>query len=384
MPTETQPGSVRTRLRARFGRARCPIGPAPAAAGRAEPGADAAGRSLEAGSQLTPEVDLGPLTPLLADPAVSDICVNGLQVWVDRGFGMQLAAVRFADVGTVRELAVRLAEGCGRRLDDAQPFVDAPLPTGLRLHAVLPPLAPAGPLISLRTSRRRQLGLSGLRLCGTFTEAAEGLLAGIVRARLSFLVTGGPGSGKTTLLAALLAAVDPVERVVAVEDVAELRPELPHFVRLVARPPNAEGAGGVDLGTLVREALRMRPDRLVVGECRGAEVIHLLAALNSGQQGGCSTLHANHPADVPARLEALALAAGLTRGGLHAQLRSGVAACLHVVRLRGGRVLAAICLATAEPGGLVSFVPAWTRSQTGELTPGPACSRLTELLDATR
>ncbi len=299
----------------------------------------------------------GPLAALLADERVTDVLVNGPgDVWVDRGHGLVRVAVPRGDAAAVRALAQRLAAGCGRRLDDASPYVDARLPDGTRLHAVLPPVARGGPYLSLRTFRRRMFRLDEL-----VPVPAHDLLAAIVAARLAYLVTGGTGSGKTTMLGALLAVVPADERIVVVEDDAELRPTHPHVVHLEARRSNVEGAGAVTLRDLVRQALRMRPDRLVVGECRGAEVADLLAALNTGHDGGAATLHANSPADVPARLEALGAAGGLDRGALHAQVAAALQVVIHLRRLGHGRVLDEVCVLRAGPDGLVRAEPAWSR-----------------------
>ncbi|SOD63197.1 pilus assembly protein CpaF [Streptomyces zhaozhouensis] len=305
-------------------------------------------------------VGAGPLQPLLAAPEVTDVLVNGPdEVWVDRGGGLERADVRFPDDASVRRLAQRLAASAGRRLDDARPWVDARLPDGTRMHAVLPPVAVGSPCVSLRVVRPRAFTLAELCRAGTLPPGGERLLGAVLAARLSFLVTGGTGSGKSTLLASLLGLVGPGERVVLVEDSAELRPTHPHVVRLETRPANQEGAGRVTLRDLVRQALRMRPDRLVVGEVRGAEVTELLSAFNTGH-GGCGTLHANAAADVPARLEALGGAAGLPRAALHSQVAAALALVLHLVRDRrsGRRRLAEIQLLEQGPGGLVGTVPA--------------------------
>jgi pilus assembly protein CpaF len=280
----------------------------------------------------------GPLEPLLREPGVTDVLVNGPgQVWVDRGAGLEPAAVRFPDDDAVRRLAVRLAASVGRRLDDAAPWVDVGLPDGTRLHAVLPPVSGSGTCLSLRVLRRTTHSLADLASLGTLPGDSEDLLRSLVARRLAFLVTGGTGSGKTTLLSALLGAVDRGDRIVLCEDAAELTPAHPHVVRLVTRPPNVEGVGLVTLRDLVRQALRMRPDRLVVGEVRGAEVTDLLAALNTGHDGGCGTLHANRPAEVPARLEALGVAAGLGRAAVHSQTAAALALVVHLRRTPEGR-----------------------------------------------
>jgi pilus assembly protein CpaF len=263
-------------------------------------------------------VGIGVLQPLTDDPTVTDILVNGPdQVWVERAGRLEQTSVIFADAAAVRRLAQRLAAGAGRRLDDAQPWVDVRLPDGVRLHAVLSPIAADGPVLSLRLPRRSAFTLEDLVAAGMFPAYLSRLLVDLVHRRCSFLVTGGTGSGKTTLLSTLLGLCPASERVVLVEDLSELRPALGHVVRLEARPANLEGAGRVTLADLVRQALRMRPDRLVVGEVRGAEVVDLLAALNTGHEGGCGTVHAGSAQALPARVEALATAAGLGRAAAH-------------------------------------------------------------------
>ncbi len=262
-------------------------------------------------------VGAGPLDPLLRDPATTDVLVTAPdQVWVDGAHGLRRTDIRFPDEAAVRRLAYRLAMAAGRRLDDAQPYVDGWLTgTGangrVRLHAVLAPIAAEGTSLSLRVLRPAAHGLADLCRIGTFDQSIYEVLSAIVAARLAFLVTGGTGAGKTTLLSALLGHVSPIERLVCVEDAGELRPDHPQFVRLVSRPPNIEGEGEVTLRDLVRQGLRMRPDRIIVGEVRGAEVCELLSALNTGHDGGAGTVHANSPAEVPARLEALAALGGL-------------------------------------------------------------------------
>jgi pilus assembly protein CpaF len=321
-------------------------------------------------------VGAGPLAPFLADPQVTDVLVNGRDVWIDRGAGLERVSSVVGGADEVRKLAQRLAAGCGRRLDDACPYVDARLPDGTRLHAVLPPVATTGPYLSLRTFRQRPFRLDELVEQGTVPRAVAPLLAGVVAARLAYLVTGGTGSGKTTLLNTLLSLVPGTERIVVVEDASELRPVHPHVVALQARTSNVEGAGSVGLSDLVRQALRMRPDRLVVGECRGAEVVDLLGALNTGHEGGAGTLHANSPSDVPARLEALGLLGGLPRAALHAQVAAALQVILHVRRTARGRVLDEICLLTpAGADRLVTVVPAWRRGY-GLAPAAPALARL--------
>ncbi|QRP46564.1 TadA family conjugal transfer-associated ATPase [Amycolatopsis sp. FDAARGOS 1241] len=281
-------------------------------------------------------VGAGPLAPLLEDPAVTDVLVTAPdQIWTDGDAGLVRTHLRFPGEEAVRRLAQRLALAAGRRLDDAQPYVDGwlPAPGGhVRVHAVLPPIAPNGTCLSLRVLRPATHTLDTLTTLGVVTEEGAELLRSIITRRLAFLVTGGTGVGKTTLLSALLSEVDPRERIVCVEDAGELRPAHPQFVSLVSRPANVEGAGAVELPELVRQALRMRPDRLIVGEVRGAEVCSLLNALNTGHDGGACTLHANSPSEVPARLEALASLGGLTRDALHSQLAAAIRVVLHLKR----------------------------------------------------
>lgn len=326
---------------------------------------------------------VGPLEPLLAMEGVTDVLVNGPDdVYLDRGHGLEHTQVRFSDDEAVRRLAQRLAAQAGRRLDDASPWVDARMPDGTRLHAVLAPLARPGTLVSLRIPARRTFSLEQLVAAGTLSAEAEGWLHRLIDARVAFVISGGTGSGKTTLLSALLARCDPGERLVMVEDATELRPDHPHAVALEARPANVEGAGLVTLRDLVRQALRMRPDRIVVGEVRGAEVVDLLAALNTGHEGGCGTVHANSADDVPARFEALGVAAGLPRAAVHSQLAAGLKVVVHLARDRTGlRRLQQIGVLRRGPDGLVSTLAAVTFTR-GGTEPGPGRNRLAALLDA--
>lgn len=331
-------------------------------------------------------VGAGPLEPLLAVPGVTDVVVNGPDaVYLDRGDGLERSHVSFADDESVRRLAQRLASIGGRRLDDASPHVDLRLADGTRFHAVLAPIARPGTAISLRVPRRGGFSLDQLVAAGSVPSPVAALLDRVLAERLAFLVSGGTGTGKTTLLAALLARLPAAERLVVVEDASELRPDHPHVVGLEGRPPNAEGAGAVDLRTLVRQALRMRPDRLVVGEVRGGEVVELLAALNTGHEGGCGTLHANSAVDVPARVEALALAAGLGREAAHSQLASAVDVVVHLARgPDGARRVAQVAVPGRDPAGLVTMDVAVEVSSSFEVGEGPALDRLLARLDRAR
>jgi pilus assembly protein CpaF len=323
----------------------------------------------------------GPLEPLLRLPGVTDVLVNGTEgVYVDTGQGLRLTDVKFADEAAVRRLAQRLAALGGRRLDDASPFVDVRLTDGTRCHALLSPIARPGSLISLRVPRGRGFSLTELVAAGMLTPAGERVLTALVRRRAAFVVSGGTGSGKTTLLSAMLTLAGPAERLVVVEDSHELRPDHPHCVWLEARPPNLEGAGEVTVRALVRQALRMRPDRLVVGEVRGGEVVDLLAALNTGHEGGCGTLHANSATDVPARIEALALAAGLGREAAHSQFAAAVDVVLHLaIDAQGRRRLREVGVPRRAADGFVTMTTALAFDD-GGVRHGPGADRLAVLL----
>ncbi|KRF16557.1 pilus assembly protein CpaF [Nocardioides sp. Soil797] len=324
----------------------------------------------------------GVLDPLLREEGVTDVLVNGADsVWIDRGRGLERAEVTFPDDEAVRRLAQRLAAAGGRRLDDAAPCVDVRLRDGTRCHAVLAPVSRPGTVISLRVPRRAGWSLDQLAEHGALGPDALAVVRRVVAARLSFLVSGGTGSGKTTLLAAMLGEVDPSHRMVLVEDSSELRPDHPHVVGLEARVANVEGIGEIPLRTLVRQALRMRPDRLVVGEVRGVEVADLLAALNTGHEGGCGTVHANSAADVPARLEALALPAGMGREAVHSQIAAALDVVLHLGRSRDGvRHLAEIAVPLRGPDGLVTMSSALTFDAAGEVAEWPGISALADRL----
>ncbi|TRW42761.1 TadA family conjugal transfer-associated ATPase [Georgenia yuyongxinii] len=325
----------------------------------------------------------GPLIqPLLDDPTVTDVLVNGADgVWVDRGRGLERvrASGALADAAAVRALATRLAAACGQRLDDASPVVDGSLPDGTRLHAVLPPLSAGGTLISLRTHRTRTFTLAELVACGTVPAAAEAVLRGLVGARANVLVSGATGSGKTTLLASLLSLVGAGERIVCIEESAELRPAHPHVVHLQVRRANVQHVGEVPLSDLVRAAMRMRPDRLVLGECRGAEVRDVLGALNTGHDGGWATVHANATADVPARLVALGALAGMDAATVAAQAVSAVDAVLHLRRTGGVRRLVEIGVLSRAGGELVC-TPALTVDGAGAVHARPGWERLARRL----
>ena len=311
---------------------------------------------------------LGGLLPLIDAPDVRDVLVHvraGLgRLWVDRGSGAEAVPGWGVPAAAVGALAVRLIAAGGRHLDELNSCADVGLGDGIRVHAVLPPVAVAGAAVSIRLPSVSAASFPELVAAGLCGPRAAATLAGHVAERRNLLITGGTGSGKTTLLGALLGLVPAGERIVTIEDVAELRPAHEHHVALEARQPNTEGAGGVPLERLLREALRMRPDRLVLGECRGAEIATLLAALNTGHEGGAGTLHANRIEDVPARLEALGALAGLSPGALARQAASALHLIVHVsgrgaphrvsqfgrLRLAGGALAVDVCDADAPRG----------------------------------
>jgi pilus assembly protein CpaF len=362
-------GSLIDRVRERLAAESVPLRPKVVAdAIRAESGGVLGDTELLSNLRIlqTELTGAGILEPLLCADGTTDVLVCAPDaVWIDDGNGLRRSDIQFTDEAAVRRLAQRLALAAGRRLDDAQPWVDGQL-TGLgtgafavRLHAVLPPVAVGGTCLSLRVLRPATQDLPALIAAGAIAPTAAELIDDIIAARLAFLVSGGTGAGKTTLLSAMLNAVAPDERIVCVEDAAELSPPHPHLVKLVARCANVEGVGEVTVRQLVRQALRMRPDRIVVGEVRGAEVVDLLAALNTGHDGGAGTVHANNPGEVPARLEALGALGGLDRVALHSQLGAAVQVLLHVARDRTGRRRLDEIAVLRETDGRVRAVTVW-------------------------
>jgi pilus assembly protein CpaF len=332
--------------------------------------------SLAAVERISAELNgLGPLQELTRDVSVTDIFVNAPDsVWVDRGQGIERTGVAFTSEAQLRALAARLVAAGGRRLDDGAPCVDVRLVGGYRVHAVLPPISTAGTLLSVRIRREHVFSMDELRTGGMFGGIVQDVLERVVERRLSFLISGATGSGKTTLLSTLLGLCSPAERLVLIEDASELNPVHPHIVSLESRHGNLEGGGEVDLGELVRQALRMRPDRLVVGECRGAEVRELLTAMNTGHTGGGGTIHANTATAVPARLTALGALAGLGPDAVRLQASSALDVVIHVERSAQGRHIACIGVVDDGPGGL-AVVPA-LESRSGALSHGPASASL--------
>jgi pilus assembly protein CpaF len=288
---------------------------------------------------LREAVGLGPLEELLADPSVEEVMVNGHErVYVERLGRIERTDVRFPSEGSLRDAIERILTPLGRRVDELSPMVDARLQDGSRVHVVIPPLAVDGPTMSIRRFSAARPGPRDLVELGTLTQELHDQLAAAVAARRSILVSGGTGSGKTTLLNALSAFIDSDERVITIEDAAELRLRQPHVVRLESRPANVEGRGRVTIRELLRGALRMRPDRIVIGEVRGGEALDLLMALNTGHEGALSTVHANSPEDALRRVETLALMAGvgLPHEAIREQLGRGLDLVIHLARLSDG------------------------------------------------
>jgi pilus assembly protein CpaF len=288
---------------------------------------------------LREAVGLGPLEELLADPAVEEVMVNRHdRVYVERGGKIERAEVGFDSEQSLRDAIERILTPLGRRVDELSPMVDARLEDGSRVHVVIPPLAVDGPSISIRRFSPVRPGPRELVDLGTLTPELHDQLQAAVSARRSILVSGGTGSGKTTLLNALSAFIGAGERVITIEDAAELRLRQPHVVRLESRPANVEGRGRVTIRDLLRGALRMRPDRIVIGEVRGAEALDLLMALNTGHEGALSTVHANSPGDALRRIETLALMAGvgLPYDAIRDQLGRGLDLVIHLARLSDG------------------------------------------------
>jgi pilus assembly protein CpaF len=302
---------------------------------------------------------LGPLEELLFLPGLTDILVNRFDdVWIDRGNGLEKTDIRFASEGAAQEFAKRVATRGHRRLDEAQPFVDIQTDAGLRFHAILPPISPAGITISIRTPLRKSLTLEDMLAAGNLDQETYLALNYVIDSQENFVVSGGTGSGKTTLLSAMLAKVSASQRIVLIEDTSELSIPHPHVVSVQARLANSEGAGGITMTDLVRQALRMRPDRIVVGEVRGQEVSDLLLALNTGHKGSATTIHADNASSVPTRIEALGLLAGLPREAIHAQMFSAFDVVIQMRNTQDGeRGVAEIAEFVKAPDGTVFTQP---------------------------
>jgi pilus assembly protein CpaF len=313
---------------------------------------------------LRDTVGLGPLEELLADPAVEEVMVNGADdVYVERRGRIERTSIRFDSEGAVRDAIERILAPVGRRVDELSPMADARLADGSRVNVVIPPLAVDGPAIAIRRFAAERPGPERLVALGTLTPELGRHLAAAVRERRSLLISGGTGSGKTTLLNALSSYIEPSERVITIEDAAELRLLQPHVVRLESRPASIEGRGEVSIRDLLRNALRMRPDRIVIGEVRGPEALDLLTALNTGHDGALSTVHANSPEDALRRLETLALMAGvgLPHAVIREQLGRGIALVAQMERAEDGRRRVVELAEVVPTAGGVGVREVWRR-----------------------
>ena len=312
---------------------------------------------------------LGPLEPLLADPTISDILVNTADsVYVERRGKLERTDIRFTDNAHLLKIIDKIVSRIGRRVDESSPMVDARLPDGSRVNAIIPPLAIDGPILSIRRFSVTPLTMRDLVSYKSITEGMAATLLGLVQAKVNILISGGTGSGKTTLLNAMSAAIPLDERIVTIEDAAELQMQQPHVVRLETRPPNIEGKGEVTQRALVRNSLRMRPDRIIVGEVRGPEALDMLQAMNTGHEGSLTTIHANTPRDALTRLENMVSMAGLnlpTRF-MRQQISSAISVVVQVSRLSDGRRrITSIQEVTGMEGDMVSMQEIFTFEQTG-------------------
>jgi pilus assembly protein CpaF len=281
----------------------------------------------------------GPLEKLLEDETVTEIMVNGpFDIWIEQGGRLHETTVRFNDESHLRRIINKMVAQVGRRIDEGSPMVDARLPDGSRVNAIIPPLSLSGPLVTIRKFSKRRLDLGDMIKMGTLTQETVEFLQRCIKAELNMLISGGTGSGKTTLLNALSTAIPESERIVTIEDAAELRLNQRHVLRLESRPRNLEGEGEVPIRQLVRNSLRMRPDRIVVGEVRGAEALDMLQAMNTGHDGSLSTVHSNTARDALARIETMVLMAGidLPVRAIRQQVSSALDAVIHLERLEDG------------------------------------------------
>jgi pilus assembly protein CpaF len=317
---------------------------------------------------------LGPLEPLLADPTISDILVNGArQVYVERRGQLSLSEVSFADDDHLMKIIDKIVSRVGRRVDESSPMADARLPDGSRVNVIIPPLALDGPVMSIRRFSVVPLTMADLIEFKTFTSEMAQVLQALATAEVNLLISGGTGSGKTTLLNIMSGFIDPGERIVTIEDAAELQLRQPHVVRLETRPPNIEGRGEITQRALVRNALRMRPDRIILGETRGPEAMDMLQAMNTGHEGSMTTIHANTARDALGRLENM-LAMGsmnMPTKVARAQIASAIAVIIQVNRLTDGRrKVMSIAETTGMEGDVITMQEAFTYRQTGVETDG--------------
>lgn len=324
------------------------------------------------------------LAPLLRLPGITDILVNSTRVWVDCGRGVEPIDDGFSSEEEVRALAITMAAICGKRLDDAVPIVDGILPMGVRVHAVIPPLSGEGTIISLRIPARGGLTLEQMRKGASIDDTTQQILSRMLEVRCNVLISGATGSGKTTLLSALLSSISVNERLICIEEMSELHPAHPHVVHLQARQANTQSRGEVSLSELVRAAMRMRPDRIILGECRGGEVRDIMSALNTGHRGSFATIHANTPAEVPARLSALGALVGMSAEATHVQAHAAFDLVVHMERSVGsdgntGRRVAQIGVFGLERGELTCSC-AYRIDRRGRGSTGPAWEELRRVL----
>lgn len=283
---------------------------------------------------------LGPIQPLMLDPQVSDILVNGPEmVYVERYGQLESTDIRFNGTEHLVSIIERIVSKVGRRIDESSPMVDARLPDGSRVNAIIPPLSIDGPMLSIRRFSHKPMGIDDLVRLGSMSGAMAQVLAALVKSRINFVISGGTGSGKTTLLNVLSGFISPKERIITIEDAAELRLQQPHVVRLETRPPNIEGRGEINQRALVRNSLRMRPDRIIIGEVRGAEVLDMLQAMNTGHEGSMTTVHANSGRDALIRLENMVELSGQGLGlrPVRQQIVSALSVVIQIARLTDGR-----------------------------------------------
>jgi pilus assembly protein CpaF len=317
---------------------------------------------------------LGPLEPLLADPTISDILVNThRQVYVERRGKLEMTDVHFANEAHLRKIIDRIVSRVGRRVDESSPMVDARLPDGSRVNAIIPPLALDGSLVSIRRFAVVPLKVDDLIRYKSMTPEVAEIISGLVKAKCSILISGGTGSGKTTLLNIMSSFIPHSERIITIEDAAELQLQQPHVVRLETRPPNVEGKGEVTQRSLVRNSLRMRPDRVIIGEVRGAEAVDMLQAMNTGHEGSMATVHANTPRDALSRIENMVGMAGLNLPpkAIRQQISSAIVAVIQVSRLSDGkRKILSIQEITGMEGDVITMQEIYTFSQTGVAADG--------------
>jgi pilus assembly protein CpaF len=317
---------------------------------------------------------LGPIEPLLADPSISDILANTYrQVYVERAGKLELTDVRFENDAHLMKIIDKIVSGIGRRVDESSPMVDARLPDGSRVNAIIPPLAIDGPILSIRRFAVTPLAMDDIIRGKSLTPEMAEIIAGLVKAKVNLLISGGTGTGKTTLLNILSGFIPHTERIITIEDAAELQLQQPHVVRLETRPPNIEGKGEVPQRALVKNSLRMRPDRIILGEVRGAEALDMLQAMNTGHEGSMTTVHANSPRDALTRLENMVGMAGLNlpSKATRQQISSAITAVIHVSRLTDGkRKINSIQEITGMEGDIVSMQEIFTFEQTGVATDG--------------